>query len=83
MFGASALKIVKFFLETGAGFTGQEIVILLTGMVIAYLVSIAAIKFLMGYIRNHDFKAFGYYRIVIGILVIAYFLISGATVVVH
>lgn len=83
MFGASALKMVKFFLETGAGFSGQEIIILLTGMVVAYLVSIAAIKFLMGYIRNHDFKAFGYYRIVIGILVIAYFLISGATVVMH
>ncbi len=83
MFGASALKIVKFFLETGVGFTGQELIILLTGMVVAYLVSIAAIKFLMGYIRNHDFKAFGYYRIIIGILVIAYFLISGATVVVH
>ncbi len=83
MFGASALKIVKFFLETGGSFTGQELILLLTGMVVAYLVSIAAIKFLMSYIRNHDFKAFGYYRIVIGILVIAYFLFSGATVVVH
>lgn len=83
MFGASFLKIVKFFLETGVGFTGQELTILLLGMVVAYLVSIAAIKFLMGYIRNHDFKAFGYYRIVIGILVIAYFLISGAGVVVR
>lgn len=83
MFGASFLKIVKFFLETGVGFTGQELTILLLGMVVAYLVSIAAIKFLMGYIRNHDFKAFGYYRIVISILVIAYFLISGAGVVVR
>ena len=83
MFGASALKIVKFFLETGGSFSGQEIIILLTGMVVAYLVSIAAIKFLMSYIRNHDFKAFGYYRIIIGILVIAYFLFSGAQVVVH
>ena len=83
MFGASFLKIVKFFMETGTGFTGEEITILLTGMVVAYLISIAAIKFLMGYIRNHDFKAFGYYRIVIGILVIAYFIISGAGVVVR
>lgn len=83
MFGASALKIVKFFMETGVGFTGQEIIILLTGMVVAYLVSIVAIKFLMGYIRNHDFKAFGYYRIIIGVLVIGYFLLSGAQVVMH
>ena len=52
-------------------------------MAVAYLVSIAAIKFLMGYIRNHDFKAFGYYRIIIGILVILYFVISGASGVVH
>ncbi len=83
MLGASLLKVVKFFLETGSGFSGEEIGILLTGMVVAYLVSIAAIKFLMNYIRNHDFTAFGYYRIVVGILVILYFLISGAQVVVH
>ena len=83
MLGASLLKIVKFFFETGGGFTGGQLGILLTGMAVAYLVSIAAIKFLMGYIRNHDFKAFGYYRIIIGILVILYFVISGASVVVH
>ena len=70
-------------MENNAGFTGEQITLLLCGMVVAYLVSIAAIKFLMGYIRNHDFKAFGYYRIIVGILVILYFVISGAAVVVH
>ncbi len=83
MFGASFLKIVKFFLETGGGFTSQEIVILLVGMAVAYLVSIVAIKFLMGYIRNHDFKAFGYYRIAVGLIIIAYFLFTNAQVVIH
>ena len=83
MLGASSLKVVKFFLETGAGFTDDQIIILITGMVVAYIISIIAIKFLMSYIRNHDFTAFGYYRIIIGILVILYFVISGAEVVVH
>lgn len=83
MFGASLLKIVKFFMESNAGFSGEQIIILLIGMAVAYLVSIGAIKFLMGYIRNHDFKAFGYYRIAVGILVILYFVITGANVVVH
>lgn len=70
MLGASALKLVKF----GFDFTGQEYVILLTGMAVAFIVSIIAIKFLMGYIKKHDFKAFGYYRIVLGLLVLGYFL---------
>ncbi len=83
MLGASLLKVVKFFLETGGGFSPDQLGILITGMVVAYLVSIAAIKFLMEYIRRHDFTAFGYYRIVVGILVVLYFLISGAQVVVH
>lgn len=83
MLGASLLKVVKFFLEIGVGFTSEQIMILLTGMVVAYLVSIAAIRFLMGYIRNHDFTVFGYYRIIVGILVILYFLLTGAQVVVH
>lgn len=71
MFGASALKIIKY----GLAFSGQEIAILLIGMVSAFVVSILAIKFLMGYIKNHDFKVFGWYRIVIGMLVLVYFLI--------
>ena len=74
MLGASLLKIVKFFFETGGGFTGGQLGILLTGMAVAYLVSIAAIKFLMGYIKKHDFKAFGWYRIVLGALVLVYFI---------
>ncbi|HIX69015.1 MAG TPA: undecaprenyl-diphosphate phosphatase [Candidatus Anaerostipes excrementavium] len=69
MFGASLLKILKF----GFHFTGIEIAVLLTGMMVSFLVSVVAIKFLLGYIKRNDFKAFGVYRIVLGILVIAYF----------
>lgn len=69
MFGASALKLVKF----GFDYTFGEITILLVGMASAFLVSILAIKFLMGYIKNHDFTVFGWYRIVLGAAVIAYF----------
>lgn len=72
MFGASLLKIVKF----GFHFSGVEIVYLLLGMVVAFVVSVYSIKFLMSYIRNNDFKFFGYYRIVLGIIVIAYFGVS-------
>ncbi len=71
MFGASALKIVKFGFE----FSNNEIIILLTGMVVAFVVSIISIKFLLQYIKNHDFKVFGWYRIILGIIVIGYFLI--------
>ncbi len=69
MFGASALKLVK----TGFAFSGFEWLILATGSIVAYIVSILAIKFLLDYIKKHDFKVFGYYRIVLGILVLAYF----------
>ncbi len=69
MFGASALKLVKF----GFAFTGNELMLLLIGMVVAFVVSIISIKFLMSYIKKHDFKVFGWYRIVLGILVLAYF----------
>ena len=72
MFGASLLKIVVFFVK-GNTFTLPQVVYMLLGMLIAFLVSVYSIKFLMGYIRSHDFKFFGYYRIVLGILVIAYF----------
>ena len=71
MFGASALKLVKF----GFDFTSQELTILLVGMLVAFVVSIVAIKFLMRYIQNNDFKAFGWYRIILGALVIAYFVL--------
>ena len=69
MFGASALKLAKF----GLVFTGMEMAILLTGMIVAFVVSVFAIKFLLGYIKNNDFKAFGWYRIALGLLVIGYF----------
>lgn len=66
MFGASLLKIVKF----GFDFTGAEFGLLILGCVISFVVSIVAIKFLMGYIKKHDFKVFGYYRIILGALII-------------
>lgn len=69
MFGASLVKILKF----GFDFTTTEITVLAVGMVTAFLVSIAAIKFLIGYIKKRDFAAFGYYRIILGIAVFAYF----------
>ena len=69
MFGASLLKIVQF----GFHFTGMEVAILLTGMIVAFVVSILVIEFLMGYIKKHDFKVFGWYRIVLGIVVLLYF----------
>jgi len=72
MFGASLLKLVKF----GFAFTPAEILTLVTGVVVAFFVSIIAIKFLMGYIKKHDFKAFGWYRIVLGILVLGYFAVA-------
>ncbi|MEG1902191.1 MAG: undecaprenyl-diphosphate phosphatase [Clostridium sp.] len=75
MFGASLLKVVKFFVKGGA-FTGIEVSYLILGMVVAFIVSVYSIKFLMSYIRKHDFKMFGYYRIVLGVIVLAYFGIS-------
>lgn len=72
MFGASGIKLIKF----GFDFSTAELIILLTGMIVAFLVSIVAIKFLMRYIKNNDFKVFGWYRIVLGILVLSYFLIK-------
>jgi len=69
MLGASAVKLIK----AGFGFSGFEWLVLGIGSLVAYIVSIFAIKFLMDYIRKHDFKAFGYYRIVLGFLVLAYF----------
>ena len=69
MFGASLLKLVKF----GFGLTAMQLVVLLVGMVVSFVVSIVAIKFLMSYIKKNDFKVFGYYRIVLGILVFLFF----------
>lgn len=75
MFGASALKLVKFGLQTGFVITGSELAILLVGVIVAFIVSILAIKFLMSYIKNNDFKVFGCYRIILGIIVLLYFYI--------
>ena len=77
MFGASLLKIIK----GGFGFGVMGTVTLTVGMVVAFVVSLFVIKFLLGYIRKHDFKAFGYYRIVLGVIVLLYFFISGAQAV--
>lgn len=72
MFGASLLKIAKF----GLVFTSVELLIMVLGMVVAFIVSIIAIKFLVGYIKKHDFKVFGWYRIILGLIVILYFTMS-------
>ena len=69
MLGASLLKLLKF----GFAFSGMELAILLIGMLTAFAVSVVVIKFLMSYIKKHDFKVFGWYRIVLGIVVLAYF----------
>lgn len=71
MFGASLLKIVKF----GLAFSAQELIILGVGTLVSFVVSILAIKFLMGYIKKHDFRVFGWYRIVLGVVVMLYFTI--------
>lgn len=70
MLGASLLKLVKF----GLGFTSIELIILLVGMFVSFIVSVLIIKFLMNYIKKHDFKAFGYYRIILGIIILLFML---------
>lgn len=72
MLGASGLKILKFLLE-GFKASGEEILLLLVGIVVSFLVSFFVIRFLMDFVKRHDFKIFGYYRIALGVLVIAYF----------
>lgn len=73
MFGASLLKLVKF----GFDYTANEFIILALGMVTAFVVSIISIKFLLRYIKNNDFKAFGYYRIALGVIVLLYLYFVG------
>jgi undecaprenyl-diphosphatase len=77
MVGASGLRLVKYFLK-GNVFTVSETAILLTGCVVAALVSLAAIRFLMSFVKKHDFKPFGWYRIALGVAVIAYFALVAA-----
>ena len=76
MFGASGLRLVKYFLA-GNTFTGTEAAVLGVGCLVAFLVSLAVIRFLMAFVRRHDFKPFGWYRIVLGVAVIAWFALVG------
>lgn len=69
MFGYSLLKMLKF----GLAFTGAELIVLLVGMAVAFIVSVIVIKFLMSYIKKHDFKVFGWYRIILGLILLLYF----------
>ncbi|MDD2414956.1 MAG: undecaprenyl-diphosphate phosphatase [Eubacteriaceae bacterium] len=73
MFGASLIKVLKF----GSGYAGNELAVLLVGVIVSFVVSVFAIKFLMNYIKKHDFKVFGWYRIILGIVVFGYFLLFG------
>ena len=73
MLGASAIKLLKFFLS-GAAFTSMDLLILLVGCTVSYIVSLLVIKGLMAYVRRHSFSAFGVYRILLGIAVLGYFL---------
>ena len=72
MVGVSLLKMLAF----GFSFTSAELITLIVGCVVAFLVSVVAIKFLMSYIKKKDFKIFGWYRIILGVIVIAYFLLK-------
>ena len=74
MLGASAIKLLKFFLETGFGMETQELTVLLVGMAVSFVVSLLVIKGLMEYVRKHSFSAFGVYRIILGAIVLVYFL---------
>lgn len=73
MFGASLLKVVKF----GFTFTSMELALLAVGMVVSFVVSVFVLRFLMGYIKKHDFKVFGWYRIALGVVVLLYFALVG------
>ena len=73
MFGASLLKMVKF----GWHYSGAEILIMIVGMITAFIVSILSIKFLLRYIKSNDFKAFGWYRIALGAVVLTYLFLVG------
>lgn len=73
MFGWGLVKVIKAFVGVGLVLTSTEIVVLLVGILTAFFVSVLSIKFLMGYIKNNDFTAFGVYRIIIGVIVLLYF----------
>lgn len=75
MVGGSAIKLLKFFLD-GNSFSSYEIFVLLLGMAVAFVVSVLSIKFLMSFIKKHDFKSFGWYRIILGVILIIYFVLT-------
>lgn len=75
MLGASLIKLVKYIAKTGLAFQAGEIGILIVGSITAFIISVMVIRFLLNYIRKHDFKVFGYYRIILGIIVLLYFLV--------
>ena len=72
MFGASLLKIAKFVLKTETAITSNEISVLIIGIITSFVVSLLAIKFLVGFVKKYDFKVFGWYRIALGLIVIAF-----------
>lgn len=76
MAGASLLKLLKYIMKVGFVFNANELIVLGVGCLVSFIVSILVIRFLMNYIRKHDFKVFGYYRIVLGIIVLLYFFIK-------
>jgi undecaprenyl-diphosphatase len=76
MFGASTLEILDYSKDYGLSFSSNEWAILIFGMLVAFVVSLIVIKFLLEYIRRNSFKVFGYYRIVLGVIILAYFLIT-------
>lgn len=73
MFGWGVLKLIKYLMAVGLVMTATEIAVLVMGIVTAFVVSVISIKFLMGYIKKNDFTAFGVYRIIVGLVVLAYF----------
>ena len=73
MFGWGVLKLIKYLMAVGLAMTATEIAVLVVGIVTAFVVSVISIKFLMGYIKKNDFTAFGVYRIIVGLVVLAYF----------
>lgn len=79
MLGWGIVKAIKFVLRSSVAMTSTEVGVLVVGIVTALIVSILAIRFLMGYIKKNDFTAFGVYRIILGVCVIAFFVITGAT----
>ena len=75
MAGASLIKTLKYGMDNGFALSGNETLILVTGMIVAFLVSIVVIRFLMRYIRKHNFIAFGWYRIILGMIMLGYFVL--------